>query len=929
MSASVCAGVSRLRGSCQAVFYGVLFVSGLVLGGSLDVAAAGIASTDVVVNDVPFLVGSGMGRDVVKVQGDIDTIVKITASSGNTGAFEPGSVTIDRTSPSYTGVRKGNKIIMTGGNMGYAPGGAHHIMAANGGSELRENAIEITGGTITNGSSIKMAGGYTEDSGGTAIDNRVRLTGSGVLDATVNTSYQVDIYGGYGKTLAKGNTVILSPDAGGKVAGKIMVYGGYATSGNAETNTVELGGAANVGKVYGGSATDGNAVGNTVTFGGTASADSVYGGSASGNASWNAEKNTVALGGTASANSVYGGYVTRGNAIGNTVTLGENSSAKNVYGAHVQSGGNVEGSTVTFEGAAKAERVYGGYAVNGGQATGNVVTVGGTAIVGDLHGGYASGSTSGAVSANVVNVRDNAKVKNIYGGYSAANTATDNVVNLYSAQALEPDSVLWGGVSDANLDARTGNTLAVYASGVTAANVKNFQHYRFHLPATITPDATMLTLTDPAGVDIRTPAGEVATSVGVGIMGGGTPLKYNDSVVLIKAAGGLQADANMTNTVEGMQGISKVYTFALEQQSDALLARVTNEQMPVEPGGSPVVERKSPEAVRKSPSEARAAAVTVVTQGGDLAAGQGMSNAREAVAASARQEAGSSSRGSRAESMSANALGLATFGAFSGGTARHKSGSHVDVNSFSLMAGLAKRLPVNGAEFLAGAFVEAGFGSYDSFNGQPNGPDITGWGNSHYMGGGLLGRVDLTDGAARGLYAESSFRVGSMYSSYKSDDLNPALGRADYSTSVAYVGLHGGLGYVWALSEKSSLDVYGKYFWTRTGSSDVEILGDAVHFDAVNSHRVRAGARYAYAVNANFSPYIGAAWEHEFAGDARSIVAGEAAPAPSLKGSSGMGEIGLTWKPSHESVLAIDLGMQGHVGMRQGVSGNAQLRVVF
>ena len=51
--------------------------------------------------------------------------------------------------------------------------------------------------------------------------------------------------------------------------------------------------------------------------------------------------------------------------------------------------------------------------------------------------------------------------------------------------------------------------------------------------------------------------------------------------------------------------------------------------------------------------------------------------------------------------------------------------------------------------------------------------------------------------------------------------------------------------------------------------------------------------------------------------------------APTLKGDTGMGEIGLSFKPSADSKLSLNFGVSGYVGVREGVSGNFQARYEF
>jgi outer membrane autotransporter protein len=92
----------------------------------------------------------------------------------------------------------------------------------------------------------------------------------------------------------------------------------------------------------------------------------------------------------------------------------------------------------------------------------------------------------------------------------------------------------------------------------------------------------------------------------------------------------------------------------------------------------------------------------------------------------------------------------------------------------------------------------------------------------------------------------------------------------------------------------------------------------------------RPGAlRFAYAVNEYVSPYASAYWEHEFNGKIRATVNGTDIGAPSLKGNTGVGELGLTLKPSEDSPLSFDVGAQGYAGKREGATGSVMLRWEF
>ncbi|MDR3213389.1 MAG: autotransporter outer membrane beta-barrel domain-containing protein, partial [Azoarcus sp.] len=101
------------------------------------------------------------------------------------------------------------------------------------------------------------------------------------------------------------------------------------------------------------------------------------------------------------------------------------------------------------------------------------------------------------------------------------------------------------------------------------------------------------------------------------------------------------------------------------------------------------------------------------------------------------------------------------------------------------------------------------------------------------------------------------------------------------------------------------------------------------HFKPVDSQRLRFGSRFGYAINERVSPYIGAAWEREFDGKARAAANGYAMDAPSLRGNTGIGELGLTLAPSASLPLSFDLSLQGYVGKREGASGSLQIKYKF
>jgi len=231
----------------------------------------------------------------------------------------------------------------------------------------------------------------------------------------------------------------------------------------------------------------------------------------------------------------------------------------------------------------------------------------------------------------------------------------------------------------------------------------------------------------------------------------------------------------------------------------------------------------------------------------------------------------------------------------------------------------------SGGSFLhAAQHFEFGTGSYDTYNSFANRASVKGSGDTRYYGGGILARMAFTNN----IYMETSGRMGRLKNEL--NNVNLPAANASYDTNSTYYGLHLGTGYVWNIDGKASLDLHAKYFWTHVGGDSVRLnTGDPVKFDDVNSHRTRLGGRFSYAVSEQVSPYIGAAWEHEFDGKAKAEAYGYSLGESKISGSTGIGEIGLTLNPTRDIPLFLDLGVQGYTGKREGVTGSLQLRFEF
>ena len=795
--------------------------------------------------------------------------------------------------------------------------------------------------TIDNGlAAVSIFGGeaYSDTVLADASYNKVLVKNGGVA--------QLDIYGGfgrsfYGSAMVTGNEVIIDGGRVGMEDGPRMmgVYGGWGRSETAPTTVtnnkviVENGSVVDW-AIYGGFAcsvvnSDIGISGNSVIIRDSEAKDDVIGGGTrlnSGPAT--ITDNTVAIDNGLVLGSVYGGFAesdSSGNASYNNVFINGGEVKGNVYGGRAGSDYDygtgpftATHNTVTISGNAKFDPnntiLYGGYTAGKGAGdafTGNTLnlyaanlTVAGLQNFENLHF-YVPGAS--AHGDTILTVTGTADLTGSGGRSSTVNVGIDGASS--PLQAGEHIVLIDAGrlITNSGL-----NTTAHGMQGVTLLYDFDLHTQGDHyLVATVTKAPE-----DDSGGGFRPTPPKPGGTEEPGNGGGGTDPGGTDPGGT--GSGGTDPGGNGSGgTDPGGTGSGGTGSGGTDPGGNGSGG---NGSGGTDPGGNgsggngsggsgPA--RVNPQA--ESLSEGFLAGIGLLNQGADLMAGAGM---RTAV---------------NAARLPTGGYGLGIFGTLSGGQSRYNTGSYADVSGISLMTGVSKRINARPGNLTLGAFFEYGDGSYDTYNSFSDAAAVRGNGDIYHLGGGILGRMDFNDNGPGAFYMEGGLRAGGVHNDYKSGDLRDSLDRAAaYDSSSAYYGAYAGLGYIWNLTDKAALDLYGKYFWTRQEGDTVRLsTGDPVTFDNVNSHRTRLGARFSYAVNESVSPYVGAAYEHEFDGKARATTNGYAIKAPSLRGGAGIGELGLTLKPSKDLPLSIDLGAQGYVGTRQGVSGTLHLRYEF
>ena len=707
--------------------------------------------------------------------------------------------------------------------------------------------------------------------------------------ATQATREGRDAYGGRSKVgnSTRENEIALSSGT------HANVYGGW-TSGVGTTaldkgasyeNKVKISGTATVtGTVYGGytAAAGGKARGNTVTI--ESAVHDVVGGEGAGEASGN----IVNI--RANATAVTGGRST-GAASNNRVTLG-NITAVRVVGG--DGGTTAEGNTVSLDGTTVTNDVIGG---KGAAANGNSVSLSNTHVNGAVMGGYGTVQSDG----NTVSLQ-NAMVNGaVTGGYGTATSG--NIIHLRNTVV---NGIVTGGTASGGVD----NTLAVYYSAGTSSihDFKGIENLRLDVEDAPTDGTAhpLLKLTNVSG------GSKNLTNMTLDFRrsGAARKLQAGDSFTLLENASG-KITVGEGVTMKGTDGIAHDCLFAIapdKAHPEKLRATVT---------------KTGVGETAKSPVETRAGLANFVNQGADYLVESGFAAAElsaenGAENASADDTAESSSKDTQRRTAASDSASYHLWAGAGANAMRVESGSHVDSKGWNLGVGWAREdAAKGGTKRLFSPFVEYGRGTYDSY--LDNGAH--GSGKLSYFGLGVLGKLTQQDG----LWLEASARAGRAKSDYSLHGEN-----VGYDGSNAYYGIHLGVGKTFMLQKDASLDAYVRYFWSHQDGMSVKLRGsgDAYDFADVDSHRLRLGLRYSRKDRSASECYAGLAWEHELGGEASASVGGDAAPSPSLKGSSCMLELGYRFLPQN-SRISYDFHINGWQGKRKGLSGGAAIQWTF
>ena len=654
------------------------------------------------------------------------------------------------------------------------------------------------------------------------------------------------------------------------------------------------------------------------------------------------ENNVVHVTSTPSGiTTVYGGrcYASGCDTTNNTVII-DNASLSRLVGSG--SAGTATGILSIYGG--KAAEVNGAYSNASGAVTSNGTVNLYSGNAGTITGAIASSDGDTATANGVVNISGGTVTGNIYGASADSDnnaqahstvTIADNAIIEGSGNGSSPE--IWGGYSsssEADYDVFTGNTLNMSSAPFTVNKLGNFQYYNFaindHNASVINNNnAALITviyeLANSGTVSHDIPLVNNRSQVKLTGISGASPVSTGDTITLIRLVSGASVTqegnttslanffdlTNSANTINvGLVKTANVSysTSDVDGTVVATIGATSGSSADIDPTTTPATNTDpttvSPERVQtnvKPLAEARVAALQNITRGADML---------ERALSSPASEAGS----------------FTPLAMMDGGTTRYNSGSHVNSNDYRLAMGTRYQATDNVS---AGLLAEYGRSNFSTYNGFTSG-DVWGAGETDSYGVALLGRYSLPLGHDV-IYAYGTLRAGRASTDYASGDIVTGSGTgASYKSRVNYAGGSLGMGYVFALSERYGLDTSASYLYSRVGSDSIVIDGDRVDFDASSSSRARLKEQLNYQATKRMTASLAGIYEYEFQGNANASAYGNGVDAPSVRGGTGIMELGFSTKPlESRPELGVDLMFRAYSGQREGASASAMVRYAF
>ena len=457
----------------------------------------------------------------------------------------------------------------------------------------------------------------------------------------------------------------------------------------------------------------------------------------------------------------------------------------------------------------------------------------------------------------------------------------DNEVNIYNSPdllmaKLYGASLFQDSTREHSPTFGTNNALNIYTKNISVAELTAFNNYNFYLPENVQNQDKIITVTGESATDI-------SGSKIYAVVPQAAALDFNDTVTLINNNAGItSSDSTSYLGVNGDDLTAKWYKDTTTA-ADIIVDKVDDKNV--------VLSFKQPQLLKVTKLIPETRVPTTINKIADFLAGD------------------------LASIEAAGSQIFTPFFAVTGGSTTYKTGSHVTVRGANIIVGFSRKIDKPTRNILIAPMVEYGRGNYDSYldDGEH------GYGHHRNLGGGVVFRTKLTDGN----FYDGSIRAGRIKTDFESDSFGAFKNILEtFKTNSHYIGAHIGIGREVQHSPKEIVTYSAKFLFSHTGADTMTLkTGEDFHLSSVNSYRLKLGIQEEYEPNNIHNFYLGAGVEYEFNGKAYSEHAGFRTDTPSLKGFSGIFELGWIIKPRGDNKFSLDLSGVGSVGKNRGLTG--------
>ena len=551
------------------------------------------------------------------------------------------------------------------------------------------------------------------------------------------------------------------------------------------------------------------------------------------------------------------------------------------------------------------------YSVNGGNVTGNTVDING-GTVGNVIGGVA---LTGNAANNTINIRGGKITGKVIGGMiryyinDTSSAVTGNTINVYADNNPDlSDAQLIGGSisSNSNSSQIYGNTLTFHnISNITASSINNFDNINFIISESAKNNSNpLLTLTGGR----TTFANETQLNVNAV---GGSNLQEGDTINIMSNSSGIDVN-NLKNNGVISEGVSLNYKLLMPSINGTTSSSSLSDE-----GDLTNVTATVGGLIGLNP-EIKITSMPPVNM---------INNFQNHTNKTMDDLIPESDKEIDEQEINIHNEVRPFFNtSYSSLRTKTGNGSFVRSKSGGIDFGFAKTITsASGNDLIIAPIFDYGTGKYDAYlsSGAHGNGDT-----KFYAGGIILRKLNKKSG----FYYEGSARVGHARSDFESGDFKrgDVPEYSSFEVSAPIISGHINLGKIIPINRENTFQVYGQYFHTHQNGTNADLSsGEHYVFDSVDSGRFRTGFRLVRQPNKRNRFYSGLAYQYEFNGDSSGVYNGHRTSEASIKGSSGMLELGWQIKPTKGSPIMLDLGAVGWIGYQKGITCHAKFKKAF